>query len=327
MSPIGMPSLMSNAARIAPIGKDSHRFSNSNQSIGAAFQHSHSYPDHNSEHMSSSPGTLTGPQFLWGSPKPYSEHSHSPAWRPPAIGPAISSNSHSQEQGFLYGGHQSSLFGSAGQHHQHHVGSAPSGAPFGSHFGFLTESPETSFLKKVKFGNVGNIASIRNGGGLMLNMANRGSVNPVSSLSGSLTDNKSTDFRPMLSPILGQPFYSNPIYQGPGSFGLDNSIDRARTRRVDSSALQADNRKQYQLDLEKIRKGDDGRTTLMIKNIPNKYAIFRTIFPFGIFSKLCPLSFPPLNPTDIPLRCFWLQLMSFTKELTIFSTYQLILRY
>jgi RNA recognition motif-containing protein len=70
---------------------------------------------------------------------------------------------------------------------------------------------------------------------------------------------------------LGQLFYSNPIYQGPGSFGLDNSIDRGRTRRVDSSALQADNRKQYQLDLEKIRKGDDTRTTLMIKNIPNKY--------------------------------------------------------
>jgi hypothetical protein len=132
----------------------------------------------------------------------------------------------------------------------------------------------------------------------------------------------------MLSPILGQPFYSNPIYQGPGSFGLDNSIDRARTRRVDSSVLQADNRKQYQLDLEKIRKGDDTRTTLMIKNIPNKYAIFRTIFPFGIFfSKLCPLSFSPLNPTDIPLRCFWLQSTSFTKELMIFSTCQLISRY
>ncbi|KAL6890544.1 hypothetical protein ACP4OV_008799 [Aristida adscensionis] len=276
MSPIGMPSLMSNAAKIAPIGKDisrskyDHVFSNGNHSLGASFQHSHSYQDHSSEHMSSSPGTLTGPQFLWGSPKPYSEHSQSPIWRPPAIGPSISSNSRSQGQGFLYGSRQASLFGSSDQHH-HHVGSAPSGAPFESHFGFLPESPETSYLKQVRFGNMGNIGSGRNGGGLMLNMAARASVNPVSSLSGSLNDNSSANFRPMLSPRLGQAFYSNPTYQGPGSFGLDSSIDRTRNRHVDSGVLQTDGKKQYQLDLEKIRKGDDIRTTLMIKNIPNKY--------------------------------------------------------
>uniref|UniRef100_A0A0A8YK76 RRM domain-containing protein n=1 Tax=Arundo donax TaxID=35708 RepID=A0A0A8YK76_ARUDO len=277
MSPIGTPSLMSNAVKIAPIGKESNRskydqvFSNSNQPIGAAFQHSHSYQDHSSEHMSSSPGTLSGPQFLWGSPKPYSEHSQPPIWRPPVMGPALSSNSRSQGQGFLYGSRQASLFGSSDQHHHYHVGSAPSGAPFESQFGFLSESPETSYLKQVRFGNLGNIGSGRNGGGLMLNMAGRASVNPVSSLSGSLTDSSSTNFRPMLSPRLGHTFYSNSTYQGPGSFGFDNSIDRARNRRVDSSALQADSKRQYQLDLDKIRKGDDTRTTLMIKNIPNKY--------------------------------------------------------
>ncbi|KAL5654346.1 hypothetical protein ACJX0J_033665, partial [Zea mays] len=53
MSPIRIPSLISNAPKIAPIGKDSNRskydqvFSNGNQSLGAAFQHSHSYQDHN----------------------------------------------------------------------------------------------------------------------------------------------------------------------------------------------------------------------------------------------------------------------------------------
>ncbi|KAF8775851.1 hypothetical protein HU200_004244 [Digitaria exilis] len=278
MSPIGMPSLISNAVKIAPIGKDSSRskydqvFSNGNQSLGPAFHHSHSYQDRNSEHMSSSPGTLSGPQFLWGSPKPYSETSQSPIWRPQAIGSALSSNSRSQGQGFLHGSRQASLFGSSDQHHHlHHVGSAPSGAPFESHFGFLPESPETSFMKQIRFGNMGNIGTGRNGAGLMLNMAGRASVNPVSSLSGSLTDNSPTNFRPMLSPRLGQAFYGNPTYQGPGSFGLDSSIDRGRNRRVDSSALQTDSKRQYQLDLEKISKGDDARTTLMIKNIPNKY--------------------------------------------------------
>ncbi|CAN6209051.1 unnamed protein product [Urochloa humidicola] len=279
MSPIGTRSLISNAVKIAPIGKDSNRskydqiFSNGHQSLGSAFQHSHSYQDRNSEPMSSSPGTLSGPQFLWGSPKPYSETSHSPVWRPPAIGSALPSSSRSQGQGFFHGigSRQASLFGSSEQHHHHHVGSAPSGAPFESHFGFLPESPETSFMKQVRFGNMGNISTGRNGAGLMLNMTGHASLNPASSLSGSLTDNGSANFRPMLSPRLGHALYSNPTYQGPGSFGLDNSTDRGRNRRVDSSVLQADSKRQYQLDLEKIRKGDDTRTTLMIKNIPNKY--------------------------------------------------------
>ncbi|KQK20076.1 protein MEI2-like 2 [Brachypodium distachyon] len=274
MGPIGMPpSLISNAMKIAPIGKDSNWskydqvFSNSNQSLGAAFQHSHSYQDQKSEHMSSSPGTLTGPEFLWGSPKPYPEHSQPSMRRPPPIGHAMSSSSRPQGQGFLYGSRQASLFGTPDQN-RHHVGSAPSGAPFESHFGFLPESPETSFMNQVRFGNIG---TNRNGGGLMLNMANRASLNPVSALSGSLSDNNSANFRPILSPRLGQPFFGNPTYQGPGYFGLDSSIDRSRNRRIDSSAFQADSKKQYQLDLEKIRKGEDNRTTLMIKNIPNKY--------------------------------------------------------
>ncbi|XP_047075204.1 protein MEI2-like 2 [Lolium rigidum] len=278
MSPIGIsPSMMSNAMKIAPIGKDSNWskydqvFSNSNHSLGAAFQHSQSYQDHKSEHMSSSPGTLTGPEFLWGSPKPYPEHSQPSMWRPPSIGHAMSSSSRPQGQGFLYGSRQASLFGSSDQN-RHHVGSAPSGAPFESHFGFLPESPETSFMNQVRFGNIGNIGTNRNGGGLMMNMASRASLNPVSSLSGSLSDNNSANFRPILSsPRLSQPFFGNPTYQGPGYFGLDSSMDRGRNRRVDSSVFQADSKKQYQLDLEKIRKGEDTRTTLMIKNIPNKY--------------------------------------------------------
>uniref|UniRef100_A0A0D9VKB2 RRM domain-containing protein n=1 Tax=Leersia perrieri TaxID=77586 RepID=A0A0D9VKB2_9ORYZ len=278
ISPIGMPpSLMSNSVKIPPIGKESNWskydqvFSNSNQPRGTAFQHSHSYQDHKNEHMSSSPGTLTGPEFLWGSPKPYSEHSQSPIWHPPPIGHAMSSNTRPQGQGLLYGGHQASLFGSSDQHHHHHVGSAPSGAPFESHFGFLPESPETSYMNQLRFGNIGNIGSGRNGTSLMLNMASRASANPVSALSGSMPDNNSSSFRPVLSPRLGQTFFGSPTYQGPSSFGLDTSIERGRNRRVDSSVFQADSKKQYQLDLEKIRKGDDTRTTLMIKNIPNKY--------------------------------------------------------
>ena len=69
----------------------------------------------------------------------------------------------------------------------------------------------------------------------------------------------------------------SPIFLGTGSFssmvpggGYDGLVDRGRTRRPDSSSSQTDNKKQYHLDLEKIVNGEDTRTTLMIKNIPNK---------------------------------------------------------
>lgn len=51
----------------------------------------------------------------------------------------------------------------------------------------------------------------------------------------------------------------------------DTPSDRIRSRRSDPSANQADSRKQYELDIERIIRGEDSRTTLMIKNIPNKY--------------------------------------------------------
>ncbi|KAL5213378.1 hypothetical protein ABZP36_024225 [Zizania latifolia] len=48
-------------------------------------------------------------------------------------------------------------------------------------------------------------------------------------------------------------------------------LERGRNQTVGNSGGQEDNRVQYQLDLEKIIPGKDTRTTLMIKNIPNKY--------------------------------------------------------
>ncbi|KAJ6842225.1 protein MEI2-like 4 isoform X2 [Iris pallida] len=61
----------------------------------------------------------------------------------------------------------------------------------------------------------------------------------------------------------------NHMFPLPGSFDVPN--DRVRNRRNDSSANQGDNKKQYELDIERIVHGEDSRTTLMIKNIPNKY--------------------------------------------------------
>lgn len=52
---------------------------------------------------------------------------------------------------------------------------------------------------------------------------------------------------------------------------FDSPNERTRNRRSDCNSSQPDNKKQFELDLERILRGDDKRTTLMIKNIPNKY--------------------------------------------------------
>lgn len=51
---------------------------------------------------------------------------------------------------------------------------------------------------------------------------------------------------------------------------FDSSNERGRSRRNEAASNQAD-KKQYELDIDRIMRGDDNRTTLMIKNIPNKY--------------------------------------------------------
>ena len=55
---------------------------------------------------------------------------------------------------------------------------------------------------------------------------------------------------------------------------FDSPNERSRSRRSDNSSNQVDNKKQYELDLDRILRGEDARTTLMIKNIPNKYVAF-----------------------------------------------------
>ncbi|KAL5733858.1 hypothetical protein ACOSP7_031719 [Xanthoceras sorbifolium] len=51
---------------------------------------------------------------------------------------------------------------------------------------------------------------------------------------------------------------------------FDPPNERARSRRNEGGVNQAD-KKLYELDVDRILRGEDNRTTLMIKNIPNKY--------------------------------------------------------
>ncbi|KAF8091933.1 hypothetical protein N665_0431s0002 [Sinapis alba] len=66
----------------------------------------------------------------------------------------------------------------------------------------------------------------------------------------------------------------SPMLSVPGSFGLlpnERYRNDLSHRRSDSSFSNNAEKKLYELDVDRILRGEDSRTTLMIKNIPNKY--------------------------------------------------------
>ncbi|XP_019435216.1 PREDICTED: protein MEI2-like 2 [Lupinus angustifolius] len=271
----------STSPKIAPIGKDLGRANNANQTFsssgssqGAAFQPSMSFPEHKvnssprpistfgeSKSSSSSVGTLSGPQFLWGSPTPYSEHSNTSAWSSTSGGLPFTSSG--QRQGFQYTSRHNSFLDS---HPHHHVGSAPSGLPFDRHFNYFPESVETSVKSSVAYGSLNHSDD-----NYFMNMGARAPVGVVTGFPGNRTEISSPNFRMMSLPRHGSLFLGNGLYSGPGATNTEGLTERGRSKQPDNSGNQIDSKKHYQLDLDKIMRGEDTRTTLMIKNIPNKY--------------------------------------------------------
>nr|XP_043638221.1 protein MEI2-like 2 isoform X2 [Erigeron canadensis] len=221
-----LPPHLSSPVKIAPIGKDQGMRNSFIKSIqGFDNQQAHSFSENersfiNSNHDPSSIGRLSGPEFLWGSP------TSSSSWRASSVGPFPPTE---QRQVYSSPSQHGAFIGS-----HHHVGSAPSGIPFDSHFTSYPESSERAFMSPIIFS---------------------GSGSPISRMPSF--------------PSKGPMFLGNGSYQGRGASN-DALIERNRSRRVDYSVNQIGN-KQYQLDLDKILSGEDSRTTLMIKNIPNKY--------------------------------------------------------
>ncbi|MCO5614668.1 hypothetical protein L7F22_068952 [Adiantum nelumboides] len=210
--------------------------------------------------------SLTGPQFLWGNSSPYQQTAAISAWSNP---PPVSSNYNSvglgQSQPFGgYTGNPRFINGGLSSL-RHHVGSAPSGDPsyLERQFAYFRESPEPSFYNPCSVGAMtipGNTAA-----GLMsLGGTHLGSLG-----NNGMFEGGSSPSLGMMSPRRRNIFPTSGIMMG-GYFDMLGT-DRGRIRRTDSNLSQADNKKQYQLDIERILRGEDSRTTLMIKNIPNKY--------------------------------------------------------
>ncbi|CAI9093085.1 OLC1v1028500C4 [Oldenlandia corymbosa var. corymbosa] len=150
----------------------------------------------------------------------------------------------------------------------HHVGSAPSVNPSiwdRRHAGFAGESPDASVFHPGSLGNI----RISGSSPHPLEFVPR-NVFPGSG--GSCVDlavpSKNVGFNPlpqrcMMFPSRGQMM--------PMMNSFDSPNERTRNRRNDGNSSQGDNKKQFELDIDRIMRGEDKRTTLMIKNIPNKY--------------------------------------------------------
>lgn len=212
--------------RIAPIGKDHGRSSQIFSNNGSVFQQSRSLQGTISSFDSTTSGveTLSGAQFLWGSPNTTSQ-------LPTMVQPFSKGLT---THGFMVPGQNG--------HFHHHVGSAPLERHFGGrHHDFMSPS---------SFGGLG-LGHLNSGGSMNM-------------------ENGSPSFSNMLSPRVNPVFLGNGHYPGIGSMNVESMIG-GRNRRVEYSGNQMDNKKHFQLDLDKINSGEDARTTLMIKNIPNKY--------------------------------------------------------
>ncbi|BAT73162.1 hypothetical protein VIGAN_01062400 [Vigna angularis var. angularis] len=148
----------------------------------------------------------------------------------------------------------------------HHVGSAPvvTASPWERPNSYLGGSPDASGFR------LGSLGSGGFHGSWQLHPLDFPSHNVFSHVGGSGTELTSTAGQN--SPKqLSHVFPARHPMSSMSKF--DTTNDRMRNlyhRRNESSTNNVD-KKQYELDLGRILRGEDSRTTLMIKNIPNKY--------------------------------------------------------
>lgn len=158
-----------------------------------------------------------------------------------------------------------------------HVGSAPSVNPsiWDRRHAYAGESPDASVFHPGSLGNI----RISGNSPHPLEFVPR---NVFPGAGGSCMDlavsSKNVGFnslpqRCMMFPSRGQMI--------PMINSFDSPNERTRNRRNDGNSSQADNKKQFELDIDRIVRGEDKRTTLMIKNIPNKYVLLLEVWDYA----------------------------------------------
>ncbi|KAJ6853147.1 protein MEI2-like 4 isoform X2 [Iris pallida] len=223
--------------------------------------------NHSLEHNEGGNGScpVHGNQYLWNNGNAY-PHRPSGSMMWPGS-PSFVNNIHPQQMHGLPRA-PSHMMNSVVPLHPHHVGSAPVINPSiwerrQPYIGDSTDAPNF---------HPGSLGSMGFPGSSAMHPLELAHHNMFPHSAGSCIDQS------ISSPHMGiaSPQQRCQIFHGrnhmipvPGSF--DVSSERVRSRRNDSNANQGENKKQYELDIERILHGEDLRTTLMIKNIPNKY--------------------------------------------------------
>lgn len=164
-------------------------------------------------------------------------------------------------------------------HIDHHVGSAPvvTGSLWERQHSYLGESPDASGFRLGSLGNAGFHGSWQlHPPDLSCNMFSHvgGNGNELTSSVGQGSPKQLSHVFPGRLPMTSMSKF-------------DSTNERMRNlyhRRSEANINSAD-KKQYELDLGRILRGDDSRTTLMIKNIPNKYfSLTCTFFLLALLS-------------------------------------------
>jgi hypothetical protein len=212
-------------------------------------------------------GPLRNHQLMWNNSNNFHRHSNSPLlWQNPG---SYVNNAPSRPPAQMHGVPRapSHMLENVLPMHHHHVGSAPAINPslWDRPNGYATELAEAPNF------HPGSVGSTRFPGspqlhGLELNniFSQTGGNRMDAAVSPAQIGGPSSQQR-------GPMFHGrNPMVPLPS---FDSPGERMRSRRNDSNVNQSDNKKQYELDVEHIMRGDDTRTTLMIKNIPNKYVV------------------------------------------------------
>ena len=147
----------------------------------------------------------------------------------------------------------------------HQVGSAPSVDPslWDRRPVYAGEFPDASYFQPGSLGNMRITSNSQH----PLEFA---SPNIFPGFGGNCLD------LPIASKVLQSPQQSSMMFLSsaqmyPRMSSFDSPHERSKSRRNEGISGQADSKKQYELDIDRIIRGEDQRTTLMIKNIPNKY--------------------------------------------------------
>ncbi|XP_039137779.1 protein MEI2-like 4 [Dioscorea cayenensis subsp. rotundata] len=211
---------------------------------------------------------LHGHQFVWNNANAYHSHRSGPMMWPNSAPFMSSISAHPPTQMHGLPRAPSPMMNSVlPLHHHHHVGSAPAVNPslWERRHTYVGDSIEPSAF------HPGSLGSMGFSGGSPLHPMEL-AHNIFQHAGGNCMDH------PMPLAHIGIPspqqrchmFHGrSPMVPMPAPY--DAPSDRVRTRRTETSASQADMKKQYELDIDRVFRGDDSRTTLMIKNIPNKY--------------------------------------------------------